>query len=82
MPYAEPEKNPYPTGQVAELRVPLAIAASWITEDLSKAPGKRPVHALSIDEIGIGGWQVVGVRTHREDAGYEVAIATLREVYP
>jgi hypothetical protein len=68
-------------GARMEVDVTADVAARFLADELSISPSKRTVMHLRLDDIDLGTWQVMGVRTERESAGYERIIATLRPVW-
>ncbi len=65
-----------------EVSVSPEAAAALIVEEMGKTPGKRSVMHLTMGDIPLGAWQVIGVRTDREGiGGYERFIATFRAVW-
>lgn len=65
-----------------EVQVPPEFVAQFVTEQMQIPLAKRPVLKLALGETDLGDWQVVGVDTRRSPAGYDVAIAKLRAVWP
>lgn len=64
------------------VQVPPEFAAEFMTEELKKAPMKREIRRLKLGDVDLGAWMVVKVATRRHDAGYDIAEATLRAVWP
>lgn len=73
--------DPYPTGVKIKVRVEPAFAAAYLTGQMDKQMKARPVARLSLGDEFLGFWQVESVATERTNAGYDVAMATLRQVF-
>ena len=73
--------NPLPTGVKVKVRVDPTFAASYLTDQMHLQMKARPIARLCLGDEFLGFWQVESVATERTEGGYDVAMATLRQVF-
>lgn len=63
------------------VEVPKEFAAGFLLNQLDIDPDKREVLQLKLGNADLGKWQVLNVETVRHNAGYFIAMATLRQIW-